>query len=137
MYFQIILAYASIRAAAAGKNRKVEDSSIHESSVGSNELISKSLIGLPPSPMILTLCFFFILPILADLHNQVKLSVISRETVKKISTHHEENAPEFIAVSSVKILNSPAFGGPPSVVLPKGAIAQKSNVKTGELPGNF
>lgn len=121
LVFQVLLAYASIRALAGGGQEKATSPDTVQFSLPECERVAeKRPIGLPPSAMKLALLFFLILPILTDLQNQFKLSSSSNQIINEISINQAGAPLKFVTIAPISIRSGPATGDDILGVLPKG-----------------
>jgi hypothetical protein len=121
LVFQVLLAYATLRAMAAGAAEDVPSpDAFRVYSPGEEQAAEKRFIGLPPSALTLVLALFLVVPVLTDLRNQFGLSYSSNRIVRQISMNQSGSGPKFVAVTAVSIRSGPATGDDVLGILPKG-----------------
>jgi hypothetical protein len=125
LVFQVLLTYATLRAAAAGVDEETQKSDPFWSSATEKEPApQKRFIGLPPSATALVLALFLIVPILADLHNRFLTAHSSNRVVQHISANQAGSGPQLVAVTALSIRSGPANGDDVLGILPKGKSVQ-------------
>ena len=121
LVFQLLLTYASLRAAVGGVHNKAESTETVQFFKPKHvKSASKQPLGLPPSAMKLALFLFLVLPILTDLQNQFTLSSSSQRIIKKISMNQATGPLEFVTVTPISVRSGPAIGDDIVGVLPGG-----------------
>ena len=129
LVFQVLLTYASLRAAADGVHKKATSpESVQFFQPEHEKTAPKNQFGLPPSAMKLALFLFLVLPILTDLQNQFTLSSSSQRIIKKISMNQAAGTLEFVTVTPVSIRSGPAIGDDIVGVLPEGTRIQVNSI---------
>jgi hypothetical protein len=125
LVFQVLLAYATIRAVAAGPGEEVpKPDPFRVSQPEAERFPEKRFVGLPPSAVKLALALFLVLPVLTDLQNRFVMSYSTNRIVRQISMNQTGTAPGFVAVTAVSIRSGPAVGDEVLGVLPKGTSVQ-------------
>jgi hypothetical protein len=132
LIFQLLLAYGSLRAAAAGDRIQApppEESGLSQTAAG--RTVKMRPIGLPPAALKLALFVFLVLPIMADLQSRFDLSASTARIVDELSTRQVAAgaAGEFVTVAPISIRSGPAAGDDILGVLPEGARIPVQEVK--------
>jgi hypothetical protein len=125
LVFQVLLAYATIRAMAQGPDDEQPKSDpFRVYSPEEKQALSKRFVGLPPSAVALALALFLLLPLLADLQNQFERSYTSNRIVRQIQMNQAGSAPKFVSAAALSIRSGPANGDDVLGILPKGTSVE-------------
>jgi hypothetical protein len=129
LIFQVLLAYGSLRAAAAGGRAQASPLDANAFSTPAREKSVKIRpVGLPPAALKLALFVFLVLPIMADLQSRFNLSASSARIMDEISLR-QPAAGEFVTVAPISIRSGPAAGDEVLGILPEGARIPVQEVK--------
>jgi hypothetical protein len=133
LLLQVLMIYASLRQAAAenGDAATEGDAQPFGELQKTQQPPKYHYRGLPPSAIAITLSLFFVLPILADLKQQVKLASHTRQFIEDLDLAKTENNQIRIAVAPLSIRSGPSTGDDVLGVLPKGSRIPVQDVKFG------
>ncbi|MGD8960730.1 MAG: hypothetical protein PVI27_12855, partial [Desulfobacteraceae bacterium] len=121
LIFQVLLAYATLRAAAADGQKQAPQTQVTAFSPPAREKTVKIRpIGLPPAAITLALFVFLVLPVMADLQSRFNLSASTVRILDELSLR-QPAAGEFVTVAPISIRSGPAAGDDILGVLPEGA----------------
>ena len=125
LLFQILLAYATLRAVAQGPR---EEAMAHDPfksySTQKEQKEENRFIGLPPSAVTLALALVLVVPVVKDLQHQFAISQSTNRIVQQINRNQPGAAPTLVAVTAVSVRSGPAAGDRVLGILPKGTSVQ-------------
>jgi hypothetical protein len=107
LFIQVLLTYASLRYSAANKITELKNT-------------SKPAGLLPPSALSVALVIIFLLPLLADIENQMGSTLSSKSILKELTTNPKMENPQYVIAAQISVRSGPALGDEVVGVLQKG-----------------
>jgi hypothetical protein len=129
LLWQMFLVYASLRQSAAGVLTVPADYDQPFDETWKTQRPKLNYSSLPPSAIAMTLALIFVMPILADLKHQAKISHYGKKLVEEMEVVTPATEKVLVAVAPVSIRSGPSTGDDILGVLPRGTRIRVHEVK--------
>ncbi|MBW2635077.1 MAG: SH3 domain-containing protein, partial [Deltaproteobacteria bacterium] len=130
---QVLLAYSSFRQVAAGPSDPGQKSAdtFNDRRPDNDQVLENRFVGLPPSAIKLVLVLFFVVPLIADMHNQFLTALSTKRILDQVTIDEDSSKTGFSAITAISIRTGPTRGDDVIGILPKGAHIQVLDERNG------
>lgn len=129
LLWQMFLVYATLRQTAAIALTGTAQNEVPFGETRKTQWPKLNYSSLPPSAIAMALALIFILPILADLKHQAKISHYGKKLVEEIEMATPATERVLVAVAPISIRSGPSTGDDILGVLPRGTRIRVHEVK--------